>query len=237
MKNIFTFLFLAGIICIAVLFGTPKRAFASDLPLAKGELGSGCAKQDDCSTRLFCANSICSQCENDSNCKTGDSCKYGVCQTLSGNEASGLCTRDANCTEGLICGTDKKCQFAEESAGPSVSPSTPPSTSPSTPAGNTGLGNDDWTGRDITIQDVEGIVIGIACWMMRGSADLMIIFLVWSGILFMYAQGDPTKYKKAKDTLQKTLWGMLIILGVYVIIATVANAVGLQNFSFIPLAC
>mgnify|MGYP003394888467 CR=1 FL=1 len=91
----------------------------------------------------------------------------------------------------------------------------------------------DLPGVDLGIQDVFK---GLACWLMRVSGSVMIIFLVIVGIKFMNAKGDPTKYNAAKKELTYVLIGMVVILGAYVIIATVAKAVG-SDFSFVPLAC
>ena len=50
------------------------------------------------------------------------------------------------------------------------------------------------------------------------------------------AQGNPTKYEEAKKSFTWGLVGVLVILGTYTIIATVANFLG-GNYSPIPLNC
>ncbi len=52
----------------------------------------------------------------------------------------------------------------------------------------------------------------------------------------MTAQGNATKYEEAKKSFTWGLVGVLVILGTYTIIATVANALG-ANYSPIPLNC
>jgi hypothetical protein len=91
-------------------------------------------------------------------------------------------------------------------------------------------------GQDLSIQDVFGIINGIACWLLRTVGAVMVIFLVIAGLRFMAAQGNPAKLTEAKKSLNYALLGILVIMGVYVIIATVANAVG-SDFSLIPLVC
>ena len=91
-------------------------------------------------------------------------------------------------------------------------------------------------GEDLEANDVINIIIGLSCWLTRVAFTLTVIFVIWVGLKFMAAQGNPTKYGDAVKSFQHALLGILVIYGVYVIIATVANAVG-ASFSFIPLVC
>ena len=92
------------------------------------------------------------------------------------------------------------------------------------------------SGIDLTANDVIDIINGLACWAMRVAGAVMVIFLVLAGLRFMNAQGDTTKWATAKKNFNHVLIGIVVIMGTYVIIATVANAVG-ADFSFIPLVC
>ena len=62
-------------------------------------------------------------------------------------------------------------------------------------------------------------------------------FYIIAGLRFMAARGEPKAYDTAKTNFRHVLIGLLVIMGVYVIIATIANAVGVTDFSFIPLVC
>ena len=92
-------------------------------------------------------------------------------------------------------------------------------------------------GEDLEANDVINIVIGLSCWLIRVAFTLTVIFVIIAGFKFMAAQGNQTKYGEAVKNFQNVLLGILVIYGVYVIIATVAHAVGIVNFSFIPLVC
>jgi succinate dehydrogenase hydrophobic anchor subunit len=92
-------------------------------------------------------------------------------------------------------------------------------------------------GIDLSIQDVADIINGLACWLTRIATAVMVIFLVLAGLRFMYARGNPTAYQAAVKNFQHVLIGILVIMAVYVIIATVAHAVGRTDFSLIPLIC
>lgn len=98
-------------------------------------------------------------------------------------------------------------------------------------------GTERLPGEDLTIQDVFAIINGLACWLTRVASAIMVIFVVLAGLRFMAARGNPTAYQAAVKNLGHVLIGILVIFAVYVIIATVANAVGVKDFSFIPLKC
>ncbi|MDP3731304.1 MAG: hypothetical protein Q8R34_02310 [bacterium] len=97
------------------------------------------------------------------------------------------------------------------------------------------LGN--FPGEDLEAGDITKIVVGLSCWLTRVAFTLTTIFVIIAGFRFMVAQGNSAKYTEAVKNFQMVLWGILVIYGVYVIIATVAHAVGIENFSFIPLVC
>lgn len=99
-----------------------------------------------------------------------------------------------------------------------------------------------YQGVDLTIQSVFGIITGLACWFTRFALVLIVVYIVIFGIKFMTAQGDPTKYGKAKESFKWGLIGVLVILGTYTIILTLADFIGgptatLSLSSFIPLSC
>ncbi|MEK7151228.1 MAG: pilin [Patescibacteria group bacterium] len=96
--------------------------------------------------------------------------------------------------------------------------------------------DESWTGIDLTIEDVFDIINNFACWLIRVITPIMIIFIVIAGLRFMHARGDPAAYAAAKKNFNHVILGLIVIMGVYVIIATVANFVG-ADFSFIPLVC
>ncbi|OGN03082.1 MAG: hypothetical protein A2651_03650 [Candidatus Yanofskybacteria bacterium RIFCSPHIGHO2_01_FULL_42_12] len=95
----------------------------------------------------------------------------------------------------------------------------------------------DQPGINLTIQDVLGIITGLACWISRVALVFIVIAIVYYGVKFMTAQGDPAKLTKAKESFIWGLVGVLVILGTYTIIATVANSLGADYTLFIPLQC
>lgn len=93
-----------------------------------------------------------------------------------------------------------------------------------------------YQGVDLTIQSVFGIITGLVCWFTRFALVLIVVYIIIFGIKFMTAQGNTTKYEEAKKSFTWGLVGVLVILGTYTIIATVANALG-ANYSPFPLNC
>ena len=94
-----------------------------------------------------------------------------------------------------------------------------------------------YQGIDLTIQSVFGIITGLACWFTDFALVLIVVYVVIYGVKFMMAQGDPTKYGKAKVSLKWGLLGILIILGTYTIIFTVADFLGGDYTLLTPLIC
>lgn len=95
----------------------------------------------------------------------------------------------------------------------------------------------DYQGINLTIQSVFGIITGLACWFTRFALILIVVYIVFYGIKFMMAQGNETKFGEAKKSFTWGLIGVVVILGTYTIIATVANGLG-ANYSLIaPLNC
>lgn len=112
---------------------------------------------------------------------------------------------------------------------PIATPTPPPSPPPPDDSG--------LPGEELSIQGVFNIIAGLACWLTRVSFVIVVIFIILAGFRFMNARDNPTAFQAAKKNFVYVLIGLLVILGVYYIIATVANAVGVIDFSFIPLFC
>ncbi len=92
-------------------------------------------------------------------------------------------------------------------------------------------------GVDLTIQSVFGIVTGLVCWFTRLALIFIVVMVVYYGIQFMTARGDSTKFADAKKSFTYGLVGILVILGTYTIIATIANGLGADYSLIIPLDC
>lgn len=96
---------------------------------------------------------------------------------------------------------------------------------------------DEFPGVDLTIQSVFGIITGLVCWFTRVALIFMVVMVVYYGIQFMLARADATKFGDAKKSFTYGMVGILVILGTYTIIATIANGLGADYSLIIPLDC
>ncbi len=218
------------IIFFAIFFSV--FVFAGRQSLAVAKFGESCNKSADCSSGLLCSGNTCVQCRQDketTDCKSaseGETCTDGVCVNPAGNLDGALCTAPSDCVS-KNC-RNNICQARR--GGPTTTTTIKQSNDGENPLGN-------FPGENLSAQDVTRIVVGFACWFDRFAMILPFIFLVLAGFKFMAAGDNPKKYEEARANFKTVIWGILVILGVYVIIATVANAVGIMDFSFIPLVC
>lgn len=93
------------------------------------------------------------------------------------------------------------------------------------------------TSKDFTIQSVFAIIVALTCYITRLAIIAVVIYIIWYGVNFLTAQGDPGRYNNAVKALKWGLIGTVVILGTYTIIATVANIFGADYSNFIPIDC
>lgn len=91
-------------------------------------------------------------------------------------------------------------------------------------------------GVDLTVDKVIETITRLVCWFAQAASTLMVIAIIYYGIRITMAGGDETKLTENKKALGWALVGLVVLLGSYVIIATVASAVGADT-SIIPLSC
>ena len=87
---------------------------------------------------------------------------------------------------------------------------------------------------DSTIGDV---ISGLLPTVFGIAAMLALLFLIWGGIRYMTARGDPKAMDAAKGTITSAVIGLLIILLVGVIYTLIAAVFKIEIFSgFVPAA-
>uniref|UniRef100_A0A7V3N5U2 Uncharacterized protein n=1 Tax=candidate division CPR3 bacterium TaxID=2268181 RepID=A0A7V3N5U2_UNCC3 len=84
-------------------------------------------------------------------------------------------------------------------------------------------------GSAITMEKLKDIIQTIANWLIVVGVVIAVIYIIWGGISWMTARGDPTKVKAAQEAVKHGLYGALIVLGVGVIIRTL-SAIVLRTF-------
>lgn len=97
---------------------------------------------------------------------------------------------------------------------------------PSSRAGSQGL----LPGNPITLDVLDYVIFRVSTFFITVSALLTVIFIIWSGVTYMYAGDDATKVTAAQARLRSGIIGAAIIFGVGVIIQTIASVITLDFF-------
>lgn len=77
-----------------------------------------------------------------------------------------------------------------------------------------------------SLQDIVDLVGTLRDFVLIVGMLLVVSFLVWSGVTFLQAQGNPEKIQLAKQRFIWTLIGAAVILGTYAILASIRGFVG-----------
>ena len=80
-------------------------------------------------------------------------------------------------------------------------------------------------GQPITFNEIDSLISQVAQFLLVVSDLIAVIMIVWSGITYMYAGADVAKVTAAQGRLKSAVIGAAIVLGVGVIIDTIAGIV------------
>ena len=80
-------------------------------------------------------------------------------------------------------------------------------------------------GQPITFSEGDSLIGRVAQFLVVISVLIAIIMIVWSGITYMAAGANATKVAEAQARLKSAIIGAAIVLGVGVIIQTIAGIV------------
>ncbi|TSC90901.1 MAG: hypothetical protein CEN90_733 [Parcubacteria group bacterium Licking1014_17] len=89
-------------------------------------------------------------------------------------------------------------------------------TAPTSPVEGSGGWTLDMLGTDISRVGQFAIIFGVI---------VAVIFIVWGGVTYMMAGGNPESEKKAKTRIWNGLIGAAIVLGVGIILSTISALV------------
>ena len=76
----------------------------------------------------------------------------------------------------------------------------------------------------VVLSDLSTLVMRIINWISVIAAVLAIIYLVYSGIIYITAAGNPDAAKKGQQGVINAIIGIVIIVLAYVIATAVAGA-------------
>ncbi|OGM99571.1 MAG: hypothetical protein A2736_00700 [Candidatus Yanofskybacteria bacterium RIFCSPHIGHO2_01_FULL_41_27] len=85
-------------------------------------------------------------------------------------------------------------------------------------------------GIPVTLGEVEAIIHTIAVFLILIGGVLAVIFIILAGVKYMYAGSDSAKVGEAQTMLKNGVIGAAIVMGVGVIIQTIAVLVNRDFF-------
>lgn len=85
-------------------------------------------------------------------------------------------------------------------------------------------------GQPITLDVLDFVIFRVSTFFISVSSVLAVIFIIWSGVSYMYAGDDVKKVETAQARLKSGIIGAAIVFGVGVIIQTIASVVTLDFF-------
>ena len=87
------------------------------------------------------------------------------------------------------------------------------------------------TGPGVNLSEIQQRITEVAQFLIVVSMVIAVIFIIYGGIRYMVAQGDPTAAKAARGTIFHGVIGAAVVLAVGVILQTVAGLVSRTFFS------
>ena len=91
-------------------------------------------------------------------------------------------------------------------------------------------------GKPITFDELDYLISRIAIFAMFTSVTLAVIFIVRAGVTWMMAGADATKVTEARGQLRSAIIGAFVVLGVWVIINTIASIVTREFFCSVEIS-
>src|SRR3989344_1841441 len=85
-------------------------------------------------------------------------------------------------------------------------------------------------GQPITLTEVDNIIEMLSDFLIVASVLLAVIFIIWGGIAYMSAVADTTKVTEAQTRIKNGMIGAAVVLGVGVIMQTIAGIVSRDFF-------
>ena len=86
-------------------------------------------------------------------------------------------------------------------------------------------------GQALTLIEIEALIRRIAQFLIIVSVIIAVIFIIWGGVMYMAARGDEDSVNKAKSTIYNGIIGAAVVLGVGVILQTLAGLITRSFFA------
>lgn len=75
------------------------------------------------------------------------------------------------------------------------------------------------------LEDIPSFIEALLNIVLVVGIPIVALAIIYSGFLFVKAQGNPEELKKAKDTLMYTIIGAALLLGSFVLASAIGNTV------------
>lgn len=86
------------------------------------------------------------------------------------------------------------------------------------------------SGEAVDLDEIEDLINGIARFLIIVSVIIAVIFIIWGGVRWIAARGNPEAVKAAQQTILNGIYGSLIVLGVGVILQTLSGVISRAVF-------
>lgn len=80
-------------------------------------------------------------------------------------------------------------------------------------------------GTALDLTKIQSIIETIANFLIVVGVVIAVIYIIWGGIKYMTARGDATKAKEATTAIKNGIIGAAVVLGVGVILRTLAGLI------------
>ena len=86
-------------------------------------------------------------------------------------------------------------------------------------------------GQALTLDEIENLIKRVAQFLIVVSVIIAVIFIIWGGVMYMAARGNEDAVGKAKTTIFNGIIGAAVVLGVGVILQTLAGLITRSFFA------
>lgn len=77
----------------------------------------------------------------------------------------------------------------------------------------------------LKVNSIQEIIAEALKFVVNLLAIAGVLYIIWTGFLFVKAQGNPSELEKAKTSFLNAIIGMAIILGAWAIATAIANTI------------
>ena len=77
----------------------------------------------------------------------------------------------------------------------------------------------------LNVNSIQDLIAAVLKFVVNLLAIAGVVYIMWTGLMFVKAQGNPGELEKAKTSFLHAIIGMAIILGAWAIATAIANTI------------